>query len=78
METIAKPKKCGNSIGIIIPKEIIEKQKITLKDELVIRVEKKKSDAEKKKLLKEGHLELNKINKEILEDWKAVDSEWPD
>jgi len=77
METIARPKKWGNSIGVIIPKEIIEEQKITLDDELVLHIEKKK-DREKKKLLKEGYIELNKINKEILDDWKAVDAEWPE
>lgn len=77
METIAKPKKWGNSIGVIIPKEIIDEQKITLNDELILRIEKKK-DKEKKKLLKEGYIELNKINRKILEDWKAVDAEWPE
>ena len=77
METIARPKKWGNSIGVIIPKEIIEEQNITLDDELVLHIEKKK-DKEKKNLLKEGYIELNKINKEILDDWKAVDVEWPE
>lgn len=76
METIAKPKKWGNSIGIIIPKEIIEQQKITLKDELIIHVEKKKN-SERKKLLAEGYIEmydeLVKINKEF----EKADAKWP-
>lgn len=76
METVAKPKKWGNSIGVIIPKEIIEQQKITLKDELIIHVEKKKN-AEKKKLLAEGYIEmrdeLTKINKEF----EKADAKWP-
>ena len=47
MKTAAKPKKRGNSIDFIIPKDMIEKQKITLSDELIIHVE-KKADAERK------------------------------
>jgi len=62
METVAKPKKWGNSIGIIIPKEIIEEQKITLDDELVLRIEKKK-DKEKAKLMKEGYIEMAEESK---------------
>ena len=46
MEVIAKPKKWGNSVGIIIPKELLEKENISLNDELVLHIEKKK-DKEK-------------------------------
>lgn len=76
METTAKPKKWGNSIGVIIPKEIVDQQKITLKDELIIHVEKKKN-VEKKKLLAEGYVEmrdeLTKLNKEF----EKADAKWP-
>lgn len=76
MDVTAKPKKWGNSIGIIIPKEVVDLEKITTDDELIIRIEKKK-DKEKAKLMKEGYLEmkeeLNRINKE----WQQADSEWP-
>ncbi|KHO48508.1 MAG: hypothetical protein QT00_C0001G0527 [archaeon GW2011_AR5] len=77
METIAKPKKWGNSIGVIIPKEIIEEQNITLEDELVLHIEKKK-DKEKKRLLKEGYLEMNADSKKINKEWETADAEWPD
>jgi antitoxin component of MazEF toxin-antitoxin module len=40
METICRPKKWGNSLGITIPKEIVEKERITVKDELVIDIRK--------------------------------------
>lgn len=76
MEMIAKPKKWGNSIGVIIPKEIINRQKITLKDQLVIHVEKSK-DIEKNKLLAEGYIEMRdeliKLNKEF----EKADAKWP-
>ena len=41
METIARPRKWGNSLGITIPKEIVEEENITLKDELVVDIRKK-------------------------------------
>ncbi|HLC77359.1 MAG TPA: AbrB/MazE/SpoVT family DNA-binding domain-containing protein [archaeon] len=77
METVAKPKKWGNSIGIIIPKEIIEEQKITLDDELVLRIEKKK-DKEKAKLMKEGYIEMAEESKKINKEWEKADAAWPE
>ena len=77
METVAKPKKWGNSIGVIIPKEIVEQQNITLKDELILHIEKKK-DREKSKLLAEGYIEMRgeliKLNKEF----EKADARWPE
>lgn len=77
METIAKPKKWGNSIGFIIPKEIVEQQNITLKDELILHIE-KKNDREKLKLLAEGYIEMRdeliKLNKEF----EKADAKWPE
>lgn len=40
MEIIVKPRKWGNSIGITIPKEILDIKNITLKDKLRINIEK--------------------------------------
>ena len=76
MEVTAKPKKWGNSIGVIIPKEVLEKEKITLKDELVLHIEKKK-DKEKAKLMKEGYLEMKDELKKINKEWERADYEWP-
>ena len=41
MEIITKPKKWGNSLGITIPKNIVEKEKISLKDELIVDIKRK-------------------------------------
>lgn len=76
MEVVAKPKKWGNSIGIIIPKEIIERDKITLDDELILRIEKKK-DKEKARLMKEGYIEMGEDTKKINKEWEKADSRWP-
>ena len=75
METIAKPKKWGNSIGVIIPKEIIEKQNITIDDELILHIEKKK-DKEKAKLMKEGYIEMASESKKINKEWEKADAKW--
>jgi len=75
METVAKPKKWGNSIGIIIPKEIIEKENITLDDEVILHIEKKK-DKEKKKLLKEGYIEMSETSRKTSTEWQPTDPEW--
>jgi len=75
METVAKPKKWGNSIGIIIPKEIIEQQKITLRDELILHIE-KKINKEKTILMKEGYIEMSDGSKRLNNEWKKADAEW--
>ena len=41
METITKPRKWGNSLGVTIPQNIVNEEGITLKDELVINIRKK-------------------------------------
>lgn len=76
MEVTAKPKKWGNSIGVIIPKEIVKKKRITIKDELVLRIEKKK-DKEKLKLMREGYLEMKEELKKTNKEWEKADSRWP-
>lgn len=76
MEIITRPKKWGNSIGVVIPKEAIESGKITLRDELVLHVE-KKSDKEKVALMKEGYLEMAEELKNVNKEWEIVDiEEW--
>ena len=40
MKTIIKAKQIGGSIGILIPKEIVEKERIHVNDSLKIEIEK--------------------------------------
>lgn len=76
MEVIARPKKWGNSIGVIIPREAVESGKITLRDELILHIE-KKGDKEKAALMKEGYLEMAEELKRMGKEWEAVDlEEW--
>ena len=76
MEVIAKPKKWGNSVGVIIPKELLEKENISLNDELVLHIEKKK-DKEKAKLMKEGYLEMKEGLRKTNKEWERADTKWP-
>jgi len=76
METTAKPKKWGNSIGIIIPRKIVDQQNITLKDELIVHIE-KKNDAEKKRLLSEGYIEMRAESARVNKEFEKSDAKWP-
>ena len=42
METLSKIRKWGNSFGVLVPKELIEKENFKLDEEVVVRLEKKK------------------------------------
>ncbi len=72
MDVIVKPKQWGNSMGVIIPKEIIEINKITLGDELIIHIEKKDAK-EKKARMKEGYLEMGEELKKVNKEWEKSD-----
>ena len=76
MEVTTKPKKWGNSVGVIIPKELLEKENISLNDELVLHIEKKK-DKEKAKLMKEGYLEMKEGLRKTNKEWERADTKWP-
>ncbi len=75
MEIIAKPKKWGNSIGVIIPSEVVEKDNITLDDELILHIE-KRSKKDKDKLMKEGYIEMAEDSKKINKEWEPTDEDW--
>jgi len=74
MEVVVKPKKWGNSLGMIIPREVVAEQKITLKDDLIVHI-KKKIGKEKSNLMKEGYLEMKEELKKMNEDWESADYE---
>lgn len=68
METTMKPRRWGNSLGITIPKEIVEKEKITLKDELIVDIRKKRSKNDVKKLF--GRFKFNRSTQEIKDEMR--------
>ncbi len=75
METVVKAKKWGNSLGIILPQDIVKNESIRLDDELVMHIE-KKNDKEKRKLMKEAYIEMYDDLRNISKEWEAVDLDW--
>ncbi|MBI1971898.1 MAG: hypothetical protein HYS53_01215 [Candidatus Aenigmarchaeota archaeon] len=74
MDVIAKPRKWGNSMGVIIPKELVKTNKITLRDELVIHIEKRNA-REKRALMKEGYKEMKEELAKVNKEWEKSDYE---
>ena len=68
METIARPRKWGNSLGITIPKEIVEEENITLKDELVVDIRKKGDISEIRELF--GKFKFKKSAQQIKDEMR--------
>lgn len=72
MEAMTRAKKWGNSIGVIIPNEVIELENIDVDDELILHIEKKKNK-DRIKLMKEGYIEMQEETKKINKEWDNVD-----
>lgn len=69
METLVKPRRWGNSLGITLPKKIIEAEGITLKDELVVDI-KKKTDIRDIKGLFKFKKSAQEIKDEMRQGWE--------
>ena len=76
METTTRAKKWGNSVGIIIPSEVVEREGITLDDELVVHIEKKKNK-ERDKLLADGYTEMHDELIKMNNEFEKADARWP-
>ncbi len=68
MELIVKPRQWGNSLGITLPKKVIEQEKISIGDELVIEVKKRKNVDELRKLF--GTLKVAKSTQQIKDEMR--------
>ena len=68
METTTKPRKWGNSLGITIPKEIVEKEGITLRDELIVDIKKKRDVESVKRLF--GKFKFTKSTQDIKDEMR--------
>ena len=68
MEIKVKPRHWGNSLGIVIPREVVESENITEKDELIVEIRKKK-DVEKIKALF-GKLKFKEDTQKIKDDMR--------
>ncbi len=70
MEVVCKPRRWGNSLGITIPKEIIEKEKIKEGEEITVDIKKKKlSLSEFFGKLKGAKIDAQKLKDESRKIW---------
>ena len=67
MKIITKPKEWGNSLGIIIPKEIVKKNKITTETMVTIDIKKENPLKELFGILKDFKIDAQKVKDEIRE-----------
>lgn len=68
-----KTRRWGNSIGVVIPNEAIERLNIKPEEEIIIEIEKKNN------VLKEmfGKARIKKSAKKMIEDFRAnMESKW--
>ena len=61
MQAIVKAKKIGGSVGVIIPKEIVEKEHIRAEDTIEIKVERKDNLNSLWNILKDVKMPAQKI-----------------
>ena len=70
MEVEIKTKKSGNSIGVVIPKEILEKQKIKENETVIFSIKKKLLVSEVFGRLKGWKRPTQEIKDEMRKGWK--------
>ena len=70
MEVEIKTKKWGNSIGVVIPKEIIEKQKIKENETVIVSIKKKLLVSDVFGALKGWKRPAQEIKDEMRKGWK--------
>jgi antitoxin component of MazEF toxin-antitoxin module len=72
METIVKTKKWGNSVGIVLPSDLIKEEKIKPGDQVILSIEKKHN------VLKElfGALQFKKSTDQLLKESREMESKW--
>lgn len=77
MKIVTKPKKWGSSFGIVIPKEIIEKENITPDSEITVNIKKEKPIQEVFGSLKNWKVDSQKIKDKIREEeYEAEKRKW--
>ena len=69
METKAIVKEWGNSLGIIIPKDIVRKESIKPNDEVVVSIIKKRKLTKIFGSLKDWKIDSQKMKDELRKEW---------
>ncbi|MBI2667953.1 AbrB/MazE/SpoVT family DNA-binding domain-containing protein [Candidatus Woesearchaeota archaeon] len=69
MESKARVKEWGNSLGIIIPREVAKKENLKPDDEVIIEIIKKRKIKDIFGSLKEWKIDSQKMKDELRKDW---------
>ena len=70
MEVESKTKKWGNSIGVIIPKDIIEKQNIKENETVILSIKKRLLVSEVFGILRDWKKDTQELKNEMRRGWK--------
>ncbi len=68
-ETIVKAKRWGSSLGVVIPKEAVEEERIHEGDEVIIEIRKKKTIKELFGSAKDLKIDSQKMKDESRKEW---------
>lgn len=70
MEFKTKAKEWGNSLGIIIPREIANKEHITANEEVIVEIKRKNALKEVFGSLKGWKINTQKLKDELRKEWQ--------
>jgi len=68
-QTIAKTKKWGSSLGVVIPSEIVKEENLKEGDTVVIEIQKKKTSRELFGSMKNLKIDSQKLKDELRKEW---------
>lgn len=68
-ETVVKAKRWGSSLGIVIPREAVEEEKIHEGDEVIIEIRKKKTIKELFGSIRNLQIDSQKMKNESRKEW---------
>lgn len=68
-ETEARTRKWGSSLGVVIPSEIVRKERLREGDEIVLEIRKKNTIREVFGSLKRKKLDSQKIKNDLRKEW---------
>lgn len=68
-ETLARAKKWGSSLGVVIPSEIVKEEKLHEGDKVIIEIRKKKTVREIFGSMKDLKVDSQKMKNETRKEW---------
>ena len=73
METVTKTRTWGNSLGVVIPKEMVEEMRLRPEEEIILEVRKKENPLKELwgafKFKKDPHKLIKEVRKDLESKW---------